>query len=56
MRSPITLDVTYYFSDQADAAVAGTTVTCTQLAVAANVVATFDPYVAVQPGERTTPA
>ena len=42
--TPITLDVTYYFSDQADATIAGTALTCSQLTVAANSVATFDPY------------
>lgn len=42
--APITLNATYYFSDQADPGIAGHSLTCTQLTVAANAVATFDPY------------
>ncbi len=43
--TPITLDVTYYFSNKADPGIAGHALTCNQLVVAANSVATFDPYV-----------
>ena len=40
----ITLDATYYFSNDADPGIAGQSLPCTQLTVAASSVATFDPY------------
>ena len=43
--TPITLDVTYQFSDDAAATLAGATLTCDQLSIAANAAITFDPAV-----------
>jgi hypothetical protein len=43
--TPITLNITYYFSHDAEAQIADKSQPCTQLTVAAYAVATFDPYV-----------
>ncbi|HSQ82496.1 MAG TPA: hypothetical protein VLU54_15410, partial [Casimicrobiaceae bacterium] len=43
--TPISLNITYNFSHDAEAQIADKSQSCTQLTIAANAVATFDPYV-----------